>query len=81
MIKGALLAAGILVVCTLENIGHYFGICFHGYLANIVGWIAVGGFAIAAYIKDFEGWLITMGNWHHKHKHKCNHHKHHKEEI
>ena len=80
MIKASILAVGIFVVCMLENIGHYFGFCFHGWLANIVGCLGIAIGASAIYFKDFERWLTTRGNQHSwfQRKHKCNHEKHHK---
>jgi mannose/fructose/N-acetylgalactosamine-specific phosphotransferase system component IIC len=78
MIKTVLIAIGIGLVCALENIGHYFGFCFHGYMANLIGGLSVFGFTIVMFLNNIIGWLNTKRK--HNKPHRCNHEHHHAEE-
>ena len=77
MIKAALMTLVIFVVCTLENIGHYFGFCFHGLMTQIVGGIVAFGFGLAMYFTNIKIWLNTRTN--NRRKHMCK--DHHDREI
>lgn len=74
MIKPALIAIGIAIVCTLENIGHYFGFCFHGMLSSIIGCISVGLMGTVLYFKQFQIWLNSRSK--DKQPHRCKDHDH-----
>ena len=73
MIKKAMVGLLIIIVCFLENIGHFFGFCFHGFMAQIVGCIAAFGFGIGIYFKDIKIWLTSRDKYGYK-SHKCKHH-------
>lgn len=73
MIRAALTSIVILVVCFMENIGHYFGVCFHGLLSQLVTWLAAGGLCFAMYFKNIQLWLNTRPN---RPQHKCKDHHH-----
>ena len=75
MIKKAIVGGLIIIVCFLENIGHYFGLCFHGFMAQIVGCLAAGGFAIGIYFKDIQIWLSSR-KYGDRQPHKCKNHDH-----
>lgn len=78
MIKTVLIAIGIGLVCALENIGHYFGFCFHGWTANLVGGLSMFGVTLVAYLNNYLEWLNLKLK--HIKPHRCNHEHHHKEE-
>jgi hypothetical protein len=70
MIKAALVSIGVLILCGLENIGHYFGICVHGYTAQIVGCLGGVAFGLSMYFHNLQAWLISLKE---SRTHKCNH--------
>ena len=78
MIKAALVSLGILILCGLENIGHYFGICFHGWTAQIIGCLGGVAFGLSMYFQNLQAWLVSRNanSWSVSHKesrpHKCN---------
>ena len=69
MIKAALVSLGVLLLCGLENIGHYFGICFHGYTAQIIGCLSGVSFGLAMYFKNLQIWFLSRREGR---PHKCN---------
>jgi uncharacterized membrane protein YgaE (UPF0421/DUF939 family) len=75
MIKAFFMAAIIFVVCILENIGHYFGFCMHGWMANIIGSISGAAMGFALYSREISIWL-TSKEWGKRKPHKCKHHHH-----
>lgn len=78
MIKAAFVSLGVLILCGLENIGHYFGICFHGYTAQIVGCLGGIAFGLSMYFQNLQAWLTSRKE---SHPHKCNRdHNHNQDE-
>jgi len=75
--KKLIIAIGILIVCGLENIGHYFGFCFHGWTATILG--SLGVFGIGLYSNSAIVWLNMKRKG--DHSHKCDHEQNHVEET
>lgn len=75
MTKGFFTTLLILVICSLENIGHYFGFCFHGIMANVIGSIGVFAVTFGLYAKDIKIWLETRKYGKRK-PHICKDHHH-----
>lgn len=71
--KSILISISILIVCGLENIGHQFGLCFHGMLSQLAGCFAVLLISIGLYSKQLKVWLDSRNG---KHQHKCKDHHH-----
>lgn len=78
MLKGSAIAIGIIIVCTLENISHLFGFCFHGVLSSMIGVLSVCGLGLVLYLKQFKLWLDSRDPT--RKPHKCKDHNH-KEEL
>lgn len=75
MIKAFLTTLAILLVCSLENISHYFGFCFHGWMANIIGSFSAIAMGLAVYSMDIKIWLKSR-NYGLRKSHKCKDHHH-----
>lgn len=75
MIKAFLTTLMILFVCFLENIGHYFGFCFHGWMANIIGSFSAIAMGLAVYSMDIKIWLKSR-NYGKRKPHVCKDHHH-----
>jgi len=75
MIKGALTVILIFIICSLENIGHYFGFCFHGMLSTMFGCLGAFGITIGVYLKDIQLWLSTR-KYGKRRPHMCKDHHH-----
>ncbi len=78
MIKTTLITIGVLIVCGLETLGHYFGFCFHGWLSLMMGGISTHVNGILLYMSQFKIWL---GSRETKTRHKCKDHKEHSHEV
>ncbi len=77
--KKLIIAVGILIVCSLENIGHYFGFCFHGWMAIFFGSLGVFGVGVSLHFNNIVAWLNLKSQG--DHQHKCDHESNHGEEI
>ena len=75
MIKAFFTTLLILAVCCLENIGHYFGFCFHGWMANIIGSFSAIVMGLAVYSMDIKIWLKSR-NYGKRKPHVCKDHHH-----
>lgn len=71
MIKKALLAIIILIVCFMENISHLFGFCFHGLMSQGIAALAGGTVALGLYFRNIQMWLNTRTD---EHPHQCKDH-------
>jgi len=60
MIKAFFTALLIFFVCGLENVGHYFGVCTHGMLSSMFGFISSVAIGLAIYSKDISIFLIQQ---------------------
>jgi hypothetical protein len=76
MIKAFFTTLIILLVCLLENIGHYFGFCFHGWMANIIGSISGIMMGLAVYSTDIQIWLKSRNYYGKGKPHVCKPHHH-----
>jgi hypothetical protein len=75
MIKTFFTAVLIFAVCSLENIGPYFGFCFHGWMANIIGSFSAIAIGLAVYSMDLKIWLKSRTYGKRK-PHMCKDHHH-----
>jgi hypothetical protein len=75
MVKAFFTALLIFAVCFLENIGHYFGFCFHGWMANIIGSFSAIAMGLAVYSMDIKIWLKSRNIGKRK-PHMCKDHHH-----
>jgi hypothetical protein len=73
--KAIFMAVIIFVVCILENIGHYFGFCMHGWMANVVGSLSGAAMGLALYSREINIWLMSRKYGKRK-PHKCKDHHH-----
>ena len=74
MIKPVLISLGVLILCGLENIGHYFGFCFHGWMSTVIGCLGVFGLSFSLYLKQFQAWLTDRNSK--QPQHTCKDHNH-----
>ena len=72
--KPFLISIGVICVCFLENIGHYFGICLHGVMSQFLGSIAICLVSLGLYSRNVSLWLKTRKS---KTPHKCKEENHH----
>jgi hypothetical protein len=75
MVKAFFTTLLIFAVCCLENIGHYFGFCFHGWMANIIGSFSAIVMGLAVYSMDIKIWLKSR-NYGKRKPHVCKDHHH-----
>lgn len=78
MAKPLIISIVIVLVCALENISHYFGFCFHGWMSHIIAGLSAFGFSIILYLTNIIHWLNPKQK--HTNPHRCKHKHFHTEE-